>query len=113
VYLVRFVLISGAALAALGLTSCQRQGSQESGVYTAQAAQSDDAGNVGTSAPVTFKTPPAVSVTSPVEGVGFNISRPTFSGLAGSAARAGGAACACACAADERHRRGAGGGRRG
>jgi membrane fusion protein, heavy metal efflux system len=39
VYLVRFVLISGAALASLGLTSCQRQGSQESGVYTAQAAQ--------------------------------------------------------------------------
>lgn len=38
-YLVRFVLISGAALAAFGLTSCQRQGSQESGVYTAQAAQ--------------------------------------------------------------------------
>jgi large repetitive protein len=53
--------------------------------YTAQAAQSDDAGNVGTSGPVTFKTPPAVSVTSPVEGVGFNVSRPTFSGLAGSA----------------------------
>ncbi len=30
------------------------------GTYTAQAAQSDDAGNVGTSAPVTLKTPPAV-----------------------------------------------------
>ena|GEM_PF-867353 len=54
------------------------------GTYTAQAAQSDEAGNVGTSAPVSFKTPPAVSVTSPAEGVGFNISRPTFSGLAGS-----------------------------
>jgi len=39
VYLVRFALISGAAWAVLGLTSCQRQGSQESGVYTAQAAQ--------------------------------------------------------------------------
>jgi cobalt-zinc-cadmium efflux system membrane fusion protein len=39
VYLVRFVLISSAALAVLGLTSCQRQGSQESGIYTAQAAQ--------------------------------------------------------------------------
>ena len=38
-YLVRFVLISSAALAVLGLTSCQRQGSQESGIYTAQAAQ--------------------------------------------------------------------------
>jgi cobalt-zinc-cadmium efflux system membrane fusion protein len=39
VYGVRFVLISGTVWAALGLTSCQRQSSQESGVYTAQAAQ--------------------------------------------------------------------------
>lgn len=38
-YLVRFVFISGAVWAAFGLTSCQRQGSQENGVYTAQAAQ--------------------------------------------------------------------------
>ncbi|MGP0100597.1 MAG: Ig-like domain-containing protein, partial [Solirubrobacteraceae bacterium] len=53
------------------------------GTYTAQAAQSDDAGNVGTSAPVTFKTPPAVSVTSPAEGISLNLSRPTFSGTAG------------------------------
>ncbi len=55
------------------------------GTYTAQAAQSDDAGNVGTSAPVTFKTPPSVSVSSPAAGNSLNISRPTFSGLAGSA----------------------------
>jgi cobalt-zinc-cadmium efflux system membrane fusion protein len=39
VYFVRFVLISGALLGAVGLTSCQRQGNEESGVYTAQAAQ--------------------------------------------------------------------------
>src|ERR1700693_642927 len=39
VYLVRFVLISSGVCAVLGLTSSQRQGSQESGVYTAQAAQ--------------------------------------------------------------------------
>ncbi len=35
------------------------------GTYTAQAAQSDEAGNVGTSAPVTFTvdtTPPAVTI---------------------------------------------------
>ena len=38
-YLVRLVLVSGAVCAVLGLTSCQRQGSQESGIYTAQAAQ--------------------------------------------------------------------------
>ncbi len=54
------------------------------GTYTAQAAQSDDAGNVGTSAPVTFKTPPAVSVTSPSGGVSLNVSRPTIEGTAGS-----------------------------
>jgi hypothetical protein len=51
--------------------------------YTAQAAQSDDAGNVGTSAPVIFKTPPAVAVTSPAGGV--NVSTPTIYGSAGSA----------------------------
>jgi membrane fusion protein, heavy metal efflux system len=39
VYCVRFVLISGAVLAALSLTSCKREGSQEGGVYTVQAAQ--------------------------------------------------------------------------
>jgi len=55
------------------------------GTYTAQAAQSDDAGNVGTSATVTFKTPPSVSVSSPAAGNSLNVSRPTFSGLAGSA----------------------------
>ncbi len=32
-------MISGALLGAVGLTSCQRQGTEESGVYTAQAAQ--------------------------------------------------------------------------
>jgi major membrane immunogen (membrane-anchored lipoprotein) len=52
------------------------------GTYTAQAAQGDDAGNVGTSA-VTFKTPPAVAVTSPAGGV--NVSTPTIYGTAGSA----------------------------
>jgi membrane fusion protein, heavy metal efflux system len=39
VYFVRFVLISGAIAASFGLTSCQRQGTEESGVMTAQAAQ--------------------------------------------------------------------------
>jgi len=39
VHVVRFALISAAVFTALGLTSCQRQSSEESGVYTAQAAQ--------------------------------------------------------------------------
>ncbi len=40
VYAVRFVLISSAAIrGAVGLTSCQRQGPEDSGAYTAQAAQ--------------------------------------------------------------------------
>ena len=38
-YAVRSVLISSVLLGTLGLISCQRQGSQESGVITAQAAQ--------------------------------------------------------------------------
>ena len=54
------------------------------GTFTAQAAQSDAAGNVGTSAPATFKTPPSVSVSSPAAGNSLNVSRPTFSGLAGN-----------------------------
>jgi hypothetical protein len=78
------VIASGSVPASAGTWSYKAPHLADA-TYTAQAAQSDDAGNVGTSAPVTFKTPPAVSVTSPVEGVGFNISRPTFSGLAGSA----------------------------
>jgi membrane fusion protein, heavy metal efflux system len=39
VYCVRFVLISGAVSAALFLTSCKREGSQETGIVTVQAAQ--------------------------------------------------------------------------
>ena len=38
-YCVRFVLISGAVFAALSSTSCKREGAQDSGVYTVQAAQ--------------------------------------------------------------------------
>jgi cobalt-zinc-cadmium efflux system membrane fusion protein len=39
VYCVRFVLISGALFAALLFTSCKREGGQESGIVTVQAAQ--------------------------------------------------------------------------
>ncbi|HUB35361.1 MAG TPA: Ig-like domain-containing protein [Solirubrobacteraceae bacterium] len=58
------------------------------GAYTAQAIQSDKAGNVGTSGAVTFTidtTPPVVSVTSPTNGSYLNTSTPTIGGAAGHA----------------------------
>jgi hypothetical protein len=58
------------------------------GTYTAQASQSDEAGNVGTSAAVTFvldTTPPQVSLKTPVDGDELSVSKPDFSGLAGHA----------------------------
>jgi Bacterial Ig-like domain/PKD domain len=58
------------------------------GIYTAQASQSDEAGNTGESGAVTFTvdtTPPAVAVTAPSIGAVLNYSRPTISGLAGQA----------------------------
>lgn len=58
------------------------------GTYTAQASQADEAGNVGTSAAVTFTidtTPPKVSLKTPAEGDELSVSRPSFSGLAGHA----------------------------
>jgi hypothetical protein len=56
------------------------------GQYTAQASQSDEAGNVGTSSTTTFTvdtTAPKVTLTSPQDGVVLDGSRPTFSGGAG------------------------------
>lgn len=58
------------------------------GTYTAQATQLDEAGNVGKSAPITFAvdaTPPVVTVTEPVNKHEFHVSRPVFSGSAGTA----------------------------
>jgi large repetitive protein len=58
------------------------------GVYTAQATQRDEAGNVGVSQSVTFRvdtTPPAVSLTTPANGSFLNTSKPTFGGAAGQA----------------------------
>jgi hypothetical protein len=58
------------------------------GTYTAQATRRDEAGNIGTSTPVTFTvdtTPPAISITSPGDISTAHVSRPTFSGLAGHA----------------------------
>ena len=58
------------------------------GTYTAQASQSDEAGNVGTSAAVSFAidtTPPKVSLKTPASGDELDVSKPTFSGLAGRA----------------------------
>jgi hypothetical protein len=60
------------------------------GIYTAVAAQEDQAGNLGTSQPpVTFTvdtTPPALTIGAPAEGAVLSTATPTLSGLAGSAA---------------------------
>jgi hypothetical protein len=58
------------------------------GTYTAQAEQSDEAGNVGKSAPSTFTidtTPPSVQITSPAKGSFINNVKPVISGTAGDA----------------------------
>jgi hypothetical protein len=59
------------------------------GTYTAQASQSDSAGNTGTSSASTFTvntTSPLVSLTAPVNGSSTNHPKPTFTGTAGTAA---------------------------
>ncbi len=58
------------------------------GTYTAQARQTDSAGNTGTSGTTTFTVAtaaPLVSLVSPVNGSVSNLASPTFSGTAGSA----------------------------
>jgi peptidoglycan/xylan/chitin deacetylase (PgdA/CDA1 family) len=62
------------------------------GVYTVVATQSDAAGNLGSSAPVTFTvstapvdtTAPAVTVTSPEDGETVDTATPTVTGRAGT-----------------------------
>jgi hypothetical protein len=58
------------------------------GTYTAQAKQSDAAGNTGSSSANTFTvdtTAPAVTLTAPATGAITNSTTPTFSGAAGTA----------------------------
>jgi hypothetical protein len=59
------------------------------GVYTAQAEQSDTAGNIGSGSPHTFsvvdQSPPVVTLTVPVDGSVSNDTTPTFAGAAGTA----------------------------
>jgi hypothetical protein len=58
------------------------------GAYTAQVTQEDEAGNVGESAPSTFTvdtTPPVVSLNVISEDGVVHVSRPAFSGHAGTA----------------------------
>src|SRR5439155_7228763 len=58
------------------------------GTYTAQATQSDAAGNLGVSAPHTFTvdtSAPSVSVTAPAPGATTKDTTPTFRGTAGTA----------------------------
>jgi len=56
------------------------------GTYTVQASQTDDVGNVGKSAAVTFTIPPKVTLQTPADGEELDFSKPTFSGRAGHAA---------------------------
>ncbi|HEV8250104.1 MAG TPA: LamG-like jellyroll fold domain-containing protein, partial [Gaiellaceae bacterium] len=62
------------------------------GTYTAQAEQSDDAGNVGRSSANTFiiaqpdTTPPTITLTAPANGSSTTDQTPTFSGTGGVAA---------------------------
>jgi hypothetical protein len=58
------------------------------GTYTAEADQSDSAGNAGVSTPSTFTVdtvPPAVTLTTPADGGGFACEPWIFSGAAGTA----------------------------
>jgi hypothetical protein len=60
----------------------------QEGTYTAQAEQSDLAGNLGQSAPVTFAidtTGPAIVLTSPADGSSSGNPTPSFAGTAGTA----------------------------
>jgi len=80
------VVVAQAVSGAGGVWSYKAALPADGGQYTAQALQSDEAGNVGVSAAVTFTvdtTKPAVSLTSPENHVEINGSRPTFSGSAG------------------------------
>ena len=57
------------------------------GTYTAQATQSDAAGNTGTSAAHTFvvdTTAPVVTLTAPADGTRTNDTTPTYNGAAGN-----------------------------
>src|SRR5581483_3232506 len=59
------------------------------GQYSAQAAQSDGAGNTGTSGVNKFvvdTAAPSVTITAPANGSGVNATKPGFSGTAGAAA---------------------------
>jgi PKD repeat protein len=59
------------------------------GTYTAQAQQSDNAGNTGFSAPHTFTidpTPPSITLTAPANNASTSDTTPALSGTAGIAA---------------------------
>ena len=60
----------------------------QDGAYTAVVLQEDEAGNLATSPPVTFvldTKAPAVTITSPKLAEVVHVSRPTFTGAAGTA----------------------------
>ncbi len=77
-----------AATVSAGSWSVQASSALTDGTYTAQATQTDDAGNTGTSSSNTFTidtVPPTVTLTAPANGSMTNHSEPTFSGTGGAA----------------------------
>ncbi len=73
--------------ASAGAWSAAPSSTLPDGVYTAQANQSDQAGNTGVSTPASFTidtTAPTVTLTTPANNVTVS-DQPTFSGAAGSA----------------------------
>lgn len=71
-----------------GHYSVQPATALDQGTFTAQASQSDSAGNTGLSSTSTFTidtTAPLVSLTAPINGSSTNNNQPTFSGTAGTA----------------------------
>ena len=77
--------VSGPATVAGSTWSYTPAKSLAEGIYTAEAFQEDEAGNVGESAPVTFTVLtrlPVVSITSPTGGATLHVTQPMFEGAA-------------------------------
>jgi hypothetical protein len=81
-------VVTKASPEAQGGAWSQKLATLPDGTYTAQAFQTDQAGNLGTSEAVTFTidaTPPAPSISLPSYGSVLSVARPGFSGLGGIA----------------------------
>jgi large repetitive protein len=81
------VVQEGSATVSGGFWSYSVAQLAEDGTYTAQISQSDEAGNIGKSAPTTFlldTVAPGVSLTRPTNGAVIHAARPSFKGNAGT-----------------------------